>query len=111
MVLCLVNPVIDRLLSLLNRVKYDVSLTSVSASWEVNSFSISENYLIYAVTVFTLIFFLNFVVRSYSLKIFHNYLVMQLQFFCRNLFCVSILWKGIVTESDRKKLAQSNTVS
>ena len=37
-VLCLVHPVNDRVFSMLNRVKYDCSLISFSASWAVNSF-------------------------------------------------------------------------
>ena len=56
-VLCLVHPVNDRVLSLLNRVKYECSLISFSASWLVNSFLVSANYLIYAVTVFYFLFF------------------------------------------------------
>ena len=36
--LCLGNPVNDRLFSLLNSVKYDSSLISFSAFWQVNSF-------------------------------------------------------------------------
>ena len=51
-VLCLVHPVNDRVFSLLNGVKYDCSVFSFSASWPVNSFFISANCLIRAVTVF-----------------------------------------------------------
>ena len=42
-VLCLVKPVNARFLSLLNSVKYDSSLISFSAPWQVNSFLISAN--------------------------------------------------------------------
>ena len=45
----LVNSVCARDLSLLNSVKYDSSLISFSAPWQVNSFLISANYLFYAV--------------------------------------------------------------
>ena len=38
-VLCLVHPVNDRVFSLVHGVKYDSSLISFSASWQVNSFS------------------------------------------------------------------------
>ena len=65
-VLFLVNPVCARDVCLLNSVKYDSSLISFSASWQVNSFLISANYLFYAVTVFNYYFL--------------NYLLMQLQF-------------------------------
>ena len=51
-VLCLVHPVKYRVFSLLNSVKYDSSLISFSASWQVNSFLLSANYLFYAVTAF-----------------------------------------------------------
>ena len=43
-VLCLVKPVNARVLSLLNRVKYDSSFISFSALWQFNSFLISANY-------------------------------------------------------------------
>ena len=46
-VVCLVHPVNDRVFSLLNRVKYDCSLTSSSASWPVNSFLLSGNCSIF----------------------------------------------------------------
>ena len=48
------KPVNARVLSLLNSVKYDSSLISFSAPWQVNSFLISANYFSYAVTVFIL---------------------------------------------------------
>ena len=51
-VFCLVNSVCARVLSLLQRVKYDSSLISFSAPWPVNSFLISANYIFYAVAVF-----------------------------------------------------------
>ena len=54
---------------MLNRVKYDCSLISFSASWLVNSFFITANYLIYAVIVFNFIFFW---FCSYSFLIFPN---------------------------------------
>ena len=76
-VLCLVKPVNARFLSLQNSVKYDSSLISFSAPWQVNSFIISSNELFYAVTVFLLKKLIEF-------RNFQNYLVMQLQFFCRN---------------------------
>ena len=66
-------------LCLLNRVKYDSSLISFSASWPVNSFLISANYLIHAVTVFN--FFRIVSLCSYSFEFVPNYLVMQVQFF------------------------------
>ena len=77
------------ILCLLNRVKYDSSLTSFSASWPVNSFSISANYLFFALKVFLFsvkiyIYIIFFWLCSYSSKIFQNYLVLQLHFFCRN---------------------------
>ena len=56
-VLCLVHPVSDPGCSMLNRVKYDCSLISFSASWQVNSFFTSASYLIYSVTVFNFYFF------------------------------------------------------
>ena len=49
---------------LLNTVKYDSSLISFSALWQVNSFLISANYLFYAVTVFFFLWFLR--LCSYS---------------------------------------------
>ena len=67
-VLFLVNPVCARDLCLLNSVKYDSSLISFSASWQVNNFLISANYLFYAGTVFIFVFF--FCLCSYSFKIF-----------------------------------------
>ena len=51
-VLYLVHPVNDRVFSLLNSVKYDSSLISFSAPWQVYSTLIYANYLFYAVTVF-----------------------------------------------------------
>ena len=61
----LVNSVCARDLSLLNIVKYDCSVISYTASWQVDSFSIYANYLICAVTVFTVVL---------------NYLLVQFQF-------------------------------
>ena len=55
--LFLVNPVCAGDLCLLTSVKYDSSLISFSASWQVKSFLISANYLFYAVTVFNFLFF------------------------------------------------------
>ena len=60
----LVNSVCPRDLSLLNSVKYESYLISYSALWQFNFF--------YSLNFFWL--------RSYSFKIFQNYLVMQLQF-------------------------------
>ena len=57
-VLCLVKPVNARFLSLLNSVKYDSSLVSFSAPWQVNSFLIPANYLFCAFTVYIYIYIL-----------------------------------------------------
>ena len=75
-VLCLVKPVNARVLSLLNSVKYDSSLISFSAPWQVNFFKCLRIVYFYAVTVF--IFLL---VMQLQFQNFQNYLVMQLQFF------------------------------
>ena len=72
--LCLVKPVNARFFCLLNSVKYDSSLFSFSAPWQVNSFFISANYLFYAVTVFS--FFLKkkiFLALQFQFRIFQNY--------------------------------------
>ena len=55
-----VDGVLFRCFSLLNSVKYDCSLISFSASWPVNSFLLSANYLFPAVTVFSFYFFESF---------------------------------------------------
>ena len=86
--LFLVNPVCARDLCLLNRVKYDSSLISLSASWQVNSFSILVNYLFYAVTVFIFFELVTYAVRVS--KNSPNYV----QFSSRNEFCINVLWKG-----------------
>ena len=77
--LFLVIPVCARDFSLLNRVKFDCSLISFSASWQVNSFLISANYLYYAVAVFN--FFELFTYAVTVSKKNQHYLVVQLQFF------------------------------
>ena len=69
-VLCLVKPVNARFLSLLNSVKYDSSLISFSAPWQVNSFLISANYLFYAVTVLFFLKKIFFCLCSYSFEFF-----------------------------------------
>ena len=82
----LVNPICARDLCLLNSVKYDSSLISFSAPWQVISFLISTNYLFYAVKVFSLFvmqiqfqFFRIILLCSYSLLlpelILHKYSV------------------------------------
>ena len=75
--LCLVKPVNARFLSLLNSVKFDSSLISFSASWQVNSFLISANYLYKAVTVFIFYFF----GEAVTVSKFQTYLVKQLKIF------------------------------
>ena len=67
-------------LSLPNSVKHDSSLISFSASWPVNNFLISANYLLHAVTVFNF-YFLNYLLMQLQFQNFPNYLVMQLHFY------------------------------
>ena len=69
-------------LCLLKRVKYDSSLISFSASWPVNSFSISVNDLFYAVTV---LFFKNFFGYAVSVSNFSElFSGAATVFFCPN---------------------------
>ena len=88
---CLVHPVNDRAFSLLNSVKYDCSLISFSASWQVDSFEISANYLIYAVTVFN---FFELFTYAVTVSIFSEIFSYAATVFFRNYFCISFLWKG-----------------
>ena len=66
-VLCLVKPVNARVLSLLNRVKYDSSFGSSTVFFSA---------------IFSLL--LHFLVMQLQVRNFQNYLVMQLQFFPGN---------------------------
>ena len=79
-VLFLVNPVCARDLCLLNSVKYDSSLISFSASWQVNSFLTCANYLFYGVTVFQFIFEL----FTYAVTVSK---VFRIILFCSCSFC------------------------
>ena len=84
-----------------NSVKYDSSLISFwrglfrvkskpfSAPWQVNSFLISANYLIYAVTVFQ--FFPILLLQFTFFDFFESFSNAGYSFF---RFCKSILWKG-----------------
>ena len=65
-VLFLVNPICARDVSLQNRVKYGASLISFSASWPVNSFLMSVNYLCYAATFLPEFFKHNSSVEGYD---------------------------------------------
>ena len=76
-VLCLGHPVNDRLLSLLTSVKYDSSSISLSASWQVNRFFISVNYVIYAVKVLN---FFELFAYAVTVSKFPNCLVLQVHF-------------------------------
>ena len=75
----LVSPVCARDLSLLNSVKYDSSLISFSAPWQVNSFFISANLLLYAVAVF--IFYDFFLIMQLQFRVFPNYFYAATVFF------------------------------
>ena len=82
-VLCLVKPVKARFLSLLNSVKYDSSLISFSAPWQVNSFfNICDFFILCSYSFF---FEKKFsLVMQLQFRNFPNYLFMQLQFLSRN---------------------------
>ena len=75
-------------LCLLNRVKHDSSLISFSASWPVNSFLISANCLIHAVTV------------SIFSELFGCAATV---FFLPELILQSILWKGKSNGEEREQ--------
>ena len=83
--LCLVEPVNARVLTLLNSVKCDSSLISFSAPWQVNSFLISVNYLFYAVTVCSFFFFFEFFGCAVTVSKFSElFSYAATVFFCRN---------------------------
>ena len=88
----LVNSVCARDFSLVNSVKYDSSLISFGAPWQVKH--ICELFVLCSYILQFFFFFLIFLVMQLQFRNFPNYLIMQLQFFCRNEFCISILWKG-----------------
>ena len=62
-------------------VKYDCSLISFSAPWQVNSFFDICELFIYSMQLQFAVFFLFFLVMQLQFQNFQNCLVMQLQYF------------------------------
>ena len=81
--LFLVFPVCARDLCSLNSVKYDCSLISFSASWQVNSFKYLR-----IICSMQFSFFFIFLLMQLQFRNFPNYLIMQLQFSPELILCI-----------------------
>ena len=108
----LVNSVCARDLSLLNSVKYDSSLISFSAPWQVKSFLnlrfIDSMQLQFSVFFF---FFEFFLVMQLQFQNFPNYLVMQLQFFLPELILHQYSVEGLCLLVRRVKVTAVGDLS
>ena len=101
----LVNSVCARDFSLLNSVKYDSSLISFSAPWQVNSFfNICELFILCS---YSLQFFLIFLIMQLQFRFFQNYLIMQMQFFLPELILHKYSVEGYYSKETKPGLTNS----